>query len=48
VHLGDVALARMRHPDLMALLDDPQRFQPPAVFYGMDHAQTRQVWRLRP
>lgn len=48
VHFGDVALARMRHPDLMALLDDPQRFQPPAVFYGMDHAQTRQVWRLRP
>lgn len=47
VHLGDVPLARVRHPEMMALVDDPRLFESLAILHGMDHAQTRQVWRLR-
>lgn len=47
VHLGDVPLARARRPEMMALVDDPQHFESLAILHGMEHAQTRQVWRLR-
>jgi hypothetical protein len=47
VHLGDVPLARVRHPEMMALVDDPRLFESLAILHGMEHAQSRQVWRLR-
>ncbi len=47
VHLGDARFARMRWPDIMALVDDKNLFESTAILYGMEHAQTRQVWKLK-
>jgi hypothetical protein len=47
VHLGDARFARMRWPAIMALVDDKSLFESKAVLYGMEHAQTRQVWKLK-
>ena len=45
VNIGDAGAARQRWPELMAKLNDPSQFLPPAILPGMDHAQTRVVWK---
>lgn len=47
IHLGDVPMARLRWPEIMTLVDDKNLFESLAVLYGMEHAQTRQVWKLK-
>ena len=45
VNIGDAGAAVQRWPDLMARLGDPAQFYPPVTLPGMDHAQTRVVWK---
>ena len=45
VNIGDAGAAAQRWPDLMSKLDDRTQFHTPAVLPGMDHAQTRVVWK---
>ena len=47
VNLGNPKLARDRWPDITSLLNDAGTFENIATLGGLDHAQTRQVWRLR-
>ena len=44
-HIGDIRFARLRHPDLMKIIEDPAWFIHVATLHGLDHAQTRHIWR---
>ena len=45
VHLGDAEFARFRYPEIMKLVDNSDLFAPVATLYGLDHVQTRYIWR---
>lgn len=45
VHLGDAEFARFRYPEIMALVDSPAFFTPVATLHGLDHVQTRYLWK---
>lgn len=45
VHLGDAEFARFRYPEIMKLVDNRDLFAPVATLYGLDHVQTRYIWK---
>lgn len=45
VNIGDAGVAVQRWPDIMAILAALGQFHPPSILPGMDHAQTRVVWK---
>lgn len=47
VNLGRLGMAWKRHPDLMEILDDAERFEKVAVLPGFSEDRTRHVWRYR-
>ena len=47
VNLGRLGMAWKRHPDLMEILEDAERFEKVAVLPGFSEDRTRHVWRYR-
>ena len=47
VNIGDADAAAQRWPDILTKLSDRTQFYEPSILPGMDHAQTRVVWKAR-
>ncbi len=47
VNIGRLGLGWKRHPDLMEMVEDPERFEKVAVLPGFSADRTRHVWRYR-
>lgn len=48
VNFGQIGLARVRHPDIMEWIEDPDLFEEVGIFHGLEPFNTRHVYRHRP